>query len=135
MRLARNTRPDVIENAKEWDRGRVSDAWGADHILLVLQRSPELEEQLKQFIDSLNDRKSPNFHKWLNAQEFGERYGVAQQDIDTVTKWLESHGFQINQVFAGHGMIDFAGTAGSIREAFRTEIHQLDVNGQCILPT
>ena len=127
MTLGRNTIP--LANAKN-DRGRVSDGWYADHMILVLQRSPEKEQELVKYIDTLNDRKSPNFHKWLNAQQFGEQYGVSEGDIDTITTWLQSHSFRINQVYASRMMIDFSGTAGSIREAFHTEIHQLEVNGQ-----
>jgi hypothetical protein len=125
--LARNTRHEA--NSKN-DRGRVSDSWDADHMLMVLQRSPDKEQQLVRYIDSLNDRSSPNFHHWLTAEEFGAKYGVAQKDIDTITGWLQSHGFRINQVYTSRMMIDFSGTAGSIRDAFHTEIHQLDVNGQ-----
>jgi hypothetical protein len=125
--LARHTFPLAM---KEYDRGRVSDNWEADHILMVLQRSPEKEQELVRYIDSLNDKTSPNFHHWLTAAEFGEKYGVAQQDVERITGWLESHGFRVNQVFTSRMMIDFSGTAGSIREAFHTEIHQLDVKGQ-----
>ncbi len=125
--LARNTRPEANRMN---DRGRVSDSWDADHILMVLQRSPEMEQELVRHIDSLNDRSSPNFHHWLTAEEFGAKYGVAQQDIDTIAGWLQSHGFRINKVYTNRMMIDFSGTAGSIREAFHTEIHQLDVKGQ-----
>jgi Pro-kumamolisin, activation domain len=127
VKLARNTRPEA--NHKN-DRGRVSDSWDADHMLMVLQRSPEKEQELVRYIDSLNDRSSPNFHHWLTAEEFGARYGLAQQDIDAITGWMESHGFRVNKVFTSRMMIDFSGTAGSIREALHTEIHQLDVNGQ-----
>jgi Pro-kumamolisin, activation domain len=125
--LSRNTRPEA--NAKN-DRGRVSDSWDADHMLMVLQRSPDKEQRLVRYIDSLNDRKSANFHHWLNAEELGDKYGVAQKDIDTITGWLQSHGFRVNKVFASRMMIDFSGTAGSIRDAFHTEIHQLDVKGE-----
>jgi len=55
---------------------------------------------------------------------------VAQEDIDTITNWLESHGFRVNQVYLSRILIDFSGTAGQLREAFHTEMHQLDVNGQ-----
>ena len=125
--LQRNTRPEA--NSRN-DRGPVSDGFNVEHIFLLLQRSPEQEQELDTLIDSLNDKTSPNFHHWLTAEEFGERFGVAQQDIDTVTGWLELHGFRVNQVYANRMLIDISGTAGQIREAFHTEIHQLDVNGQ-----
>jgi len=125
--LARNTHPAA--NAQN-DRGPVSDSFDADHMLLILQRSPAQERKVNKFIDSLNDRNSPNFHKWLTAEEFGERFGVAQDDLDKITGWLEYHGFRVNQVYANRMMIDFSGTAGQLREAFHTSIHNLEVNGE-----
>jgi len=44
-------------------------------------------------IESFNDKNSGNFHKWLTAEEFGDKFGVDQADLDKVTGWLESHGF------------------------------------------
>jgi hypothetical protein len=125
--LGRNTRPEANTTN---DRGAVSDSFDVDHVFLLLQRSAEREQKLDKLIDSLNDRQSPNFHHWLNAEEFGEKFGVAQTDIDTVTGWLESHGFRVNKVYPSRILIDFSGKAGQLREAFHTSIHQLDVGGQ-----
>ena len=118
-----------IANAQN-DRGPVVDSFPIDHMQLVLQRSPEQEEELNKLMDEQNDRSSPNFHHWLTAAEFGERFGVAQEDIDRVTSWLESNGFRVNQVYANRTLIDFSGKVGQLRETFHTSIHQLDVNGE-----
>lgn len=104
--LQRNTRPEA--NATN-DRGAVPEGFAVEHMLLLLQRSPEQEAALDKLIDQLNDKTSPNFHHWLTAAEFGQRFGVAQEDIDTVTYWLKSHGFRINQVYTSRIMIDFSG--------------------------
>ena len=125
--LSRNTRPEA--NATN-DRGALPEGYGVEHMLLLLQRSPQQEQALEKFIDSLNDRKSPNFHKWLTPQEFGAKYGVAEDDIKTVTNWLESNGFRINQVYPNHIVIDISGTAGSVRQGFHTELHNIEVNGE-----
>ena len=47
-----------------------------------------------------------------------------------MTGWLESQGFKVNLVYPNQMVIDFTGTAGQIRQAFRTEIHHLLVKGQ-----
>ncbi len=125
--LQRNTRPEA--NSRN-DRGAVSDGFDIEHMLLLLQRSPERERELDKLIDELNDRTSPNFHHWLTADEFGQRFGVAPEDIDTITNWLKSHGFRVNRVYPSRILIDFSGAAGQLREAFHTEIHQLEVNGE-----
>jgi subtilase family serine protease len=124
--LKGNTRPEA--NATN-DRGAVADDFQMEHMLLQLQRPPEQEQVLKEFIDQLHDPASPNFHRWLSAQEFGEKFGLAQDDLNTITTWLQSHGFQVNVVYPSGMLIDFSGSAGQVREAFRTEIHDLEVRG------
>jgi hypothetical protein len=116
-------------NAKN-DRGRVEDSFPMDHMLLQLKRAPELERKFDQYIDSLTDKRSPNFRHWMMAAEQGEKYGLAQQDIDSITGWLGSHGFSVGYVYPNLMVIDFSGTAGQIREAFHTEIHYLEVKGE-----
>jgi len=124
--LEGNIRPEA--NAKN-DRGAVADDLPMEHLLLQLRRSPEQEKALQQFIEELHTDGSPYFHQWITPQEFGERFGLAQQDLDTLSRWLESHGFQVNSVYPSGTVIDFSGTAGQVREAFQTEIHELDVQG------
>jgi hypothetical protein len=122
--LVHNTRPEATPAN---DRGAVPEGFNAEHMLLLLQRSPQQEKELDTLIDQMHDKNSPNFHQWLTPEEFGARFGVAQEDIDKVTGWLESHGFRINQVYPNHILIDFSGTAGQIQEAFHTSIHNIEV--------
>ena len=125
--LAGNTRPEATAAN---DRGPVADSFPMEHLWLQLRRSPEREQALERYIDQLSDRQSPNFHRWLTAKQFGERYGLAQEDLAAITGWLGSHGFTVNLVYPSRVLIDFSGTAGQVREAFHTEIHNLEVNGE-----
>lgn len=126
-RLPGNTHPQA-KTAN--DRGPVADSLPMEHLLLQLNRSPEQEQDLQKFIEELQTKASPNFHGWLTAQEFGDRFGVAQEDLDSIVRWLESHGFRINIVYPNGTVIDFSGTAGQVRSAFRTEIHNLEFKGE-----
>src|SRR5579864_9420907 len=124
--LKGNTRPEaVLEN----DRGAAADNFAMEHVLLQLKRSPEQERALQQFIDELHTEGSPNFHRWISAQEFGQRFGLAGQDLETITGWLKSYGFQINVVYSSGMVIDFSGTARQVRQAFHTNIHHLEFKG------
>jgi subtilase family serine protease len=125
--LPGNTRPEA--NAKN-DRGALSDSFPLEHMMLLLRRSPVQERALAGLIDRLHDPQSPHFHHWLTAQELGERYGLAGQDINTITRWLKSHGFSVNTVYPNRFVIDFSGTAGQARQAFHTELHRLNVGGK-----
>ena len=126
-RLVGNTRSQANPSN---DRGLVPDILAMPHMLLQLQRSPQQQQALDQVIDNLHNPKSPSFHRWLSASEFGRLYGAAPQDIATLTAWLQSHGFMVNSVYPSGLLIDFSGTAGQVRQTFHTEIHNLDVNGE-----
>jgi subtilase family serine protease len=125
--LAGNMRPEARAAN---DRGSVAHNLMLEHLLLQLKRPAEQETALKALIDDLHNPGSANYHHWLTAAEFGERFGLAQQDIDTITSWLTSRGFQVNFVYPSRVMIDFSGTAGQVMAAFHTEIHHLEVNGK-----
>jgi hypothetical protein len=125
--LPGNTRPEVI--AKN-DRGRVTDSFPLEHMMLLLRRSPRQQHSLEMLTDRLHDSGSPDFHRWLTVRELGETYGLAHADIETITGWLSSHGFNVNTVYPNQLVVDFSGTAGQVRRAFHTEIHQLNVGGK-----
>ncbi len=107
-----------------FDRGAAPASLPMGHILLLLNRSPEQEAALEKLMAQQLDKSSPNFHHWLTPAEFGRQFGPAEQDIRTITLWLESHGFRIDRVSSGRTVIEFSGTAGQVQEAFHTEIHQ-----------
>jgi len=124
--LAGNTRPEA--NPAN-DLGPVDDGLALGHMQLLLSRAPAQQAALDAYSASLNDKSSPNFHKWLTAEQIGANYGAAQADIDQVTGWLTAHGFAVNGVYPNKMLIDFSGTAGHVREAFGTEIHNYHVKG------
>jgi subtilase family serine protease len=125
--LAGNTHPQA--NARN-DAGLAPDNLPMEHMMLQLQRPAAQEAAARQFIDQLHDPKSANFHHWLTAAQFGQAYGPSPQDVATLTSWLQSHGFTVNAVSTSGMTIDFSGTSAQVRQAFHTQIHYLQVNGQ-----
>jgi subtilase family serine protease len=101
-----------------------------DRMLLVLKRSPEQETSLLKLLDDQQDKASPDFHKWLTPEQFGQQFGPADSDIHGVTSWLEAHGFAVAQVSKGRTVIEFSGTAAQVKEAFHTGINRYVVNGK-----
>jgi len=114
----------------EFDQGAVSDAMPMNRILLLLQRSPEQEQALQQLLEQQQSKSSPSYHAWLTPQQFGQQFGPADADIQTITQWLISQGFSQIQLGPGHGVIEFSGNAGQVRSAFHTEIHRFLQNGE-----
>src|SRR5271170_5340592 len=111
----------------EYDRGAAPSSLPMARMLLVLQRSPGQESTLEQLLDQQQDHSSPNYHQWLTPQQFGQQFGPSDQDIQKITSWLQSHGFQVAPVSNGRTVIEFSGTAGQVQEAFHTAIHKYSV--------
>jgi len=114
----------------EYDLGAAPDSLPTERMLLVLQRSAEQEAALRKLLDEQQTKSSPNYHMWLTPEQFGQQFGPADADIQAVTGWLTSQGFQVSHVAAGRTVIEFSGTAGQVREAFHTEIHKFVVKGE-----
>jgi len=114
----------------EFDRGAVADAQPVTRILLVLQRSAEQEAALRQLMEEQQSKNSPNYHAWLTPERFGQQFGPADADVQAVTDWLTSRGFQNIKVTKGKTVVEFSGNAGQVRNAFGTEIHKYNLKGE-----
>ena len=114
----------------EFDRGAAPASLPMERMLLVLKRSPDQEAALQILLDAQQDKSSPNYHAWLTPEQFGQQFGPSDQDIQVVTTWLESHGFQVAPVAKGRTVIEFSGNAAQVQEAFHTAIHKFVVNGE-----
>ncbi len=113
-----------------FDLGAVPDSFPASRMLLLLQRSPEREAALEEFLKSAHTPRSASFHKWLKPAQFGQLYGPTDSEVAAVSGWLQQQGFSIGRVTAGKTAIEFSGTAGQVRAAFHTQIHAYLVDGE-----
>jgi subtilase family serine protease len=96
---------------------------------LVLARSPEQESAFETFLADQQNPASPEYHHWLTPAEVGERFGLAEQDISTLSGWLQSQGLRVNWVSPSKVFIGFSGTTANLSRAFQTEFHAYKVNG------
>lgn len=125
--LKGNTHPSA---RPQFDVGAAPPDLPLNRMLLVLKRSPEQDHALRTLLDMQQDKASPHYHKWLTPNEFGTRFGPTDQDIQTVTGWLQSHGFEVNRVTHGRTVIEFSGTEAQVEDALHTSIHKYLVNGE-----
>jgi len=114
----------------QFDRGLVADSQPMNRMMLVLKRSPDQEAALRALMDDQQTKNSPNYHAWLTPAQFGQQFGVADADVQKVTSWLAQKGFTGIKVAPSNMFIEFSGTAGAVRNAFHTEIHQFMVKGE-----
>jgi Pro-kumamolisin, activation domain/Bacterial Ig-like domain (group 3) len=113
----------------EFDLGTAPATLPMQRMLLVLKRSPKQESELRKLLDDQQDKASPNYHKWLTPEQFGKQFGPGDSDIQTITSWLQSHGFQVGST-KGRTVMEFSGSASQVQEAFHTTIHKYVLNGE-----
>ncbi len=114
----------------EFDRGAVVESQPMTRMLLVLKRGDDPEAALQQYLESQQDKSSPNYHAWLTPEEFGANYGPADVDVQAVTDWLTSQGFTVEKVYSGKTVIEFSGTARGVQRAFGTAIRNFEIGGK-----
>jgi hypothetical protein len=112
---------------REFDLGTAPATLPMQRMLLVLKRSPEQESALRKLLDDQQDKASPYYHKWVTPEEFGNEFGPTDTDLQTITGWLQSHGFQVGST-KGRTVLEFSGSASQVQETFHTAIHKYIVN-------
>lgn len=113
----------------EFDLGTAPPSLPLARMLLVLKRSTDQESALRQLLDDQQNTASANYHKWLSPEQYGQQFGPTDGDMQAITGWLQSHGFQVGTT-KGRTVLEFSGTADQVQEAFHTEIHKYIVNGE-----
>ena len=114
----------------EFDQGAMADAAPLRRMVLVLGRGTEEEVELRRLIDQQQDKSSSTYHQWLTPESFGATFGPSDRDLSSVIAWLSSHGFDGIRVNSGRTLIEFSGTSGMVRSAFRTNMHRYIVRGE-----
>ncbi|HWC98528.1 MAG TPA: protease pro-enzyme activation domain-containing protein [Candidatus Sulfopaludibacter sp.] len=109
-----------------FDQGRADAALPIAYATLHLKPGPGLAA----FLAEQQDPASPNFHKWLTPEQFGDRFGLTPSDLAKITDWLKAEGFQVHDIARGRHWVTFSGTAGQVNRSFHTEIHRYLVYGE-----
>jgi subtilase family serine protease len=112
------------------DQGAVSGSFAANRLLLLLNRPPEREAALQQFLRDAHTPGSPSYHQWLTPEQFGRQFGPSDAQIRNASGWLTAQGFSGVKASKSRQFIEFSGAAGQVRKAFHTEIHQYSVHGE-----
>ncbi len=101
-----------------FDRGPADSKMPMEAVTLLLRPDPSLEA----FLADVQSPASPSYHHWLTPEQFADRFGLTQPDIDKITAWLTSQGLRVTQVARGRHWITVSGSAGAVSRAFHTEI-------------
>jgi subtilase family serine protease len=88
------------------------------------------QDQLSTFIQQLHDPASSNFQKWITPDQFKAQFGATVGDAATVRSFLTGKNLKV--VSSDGRSITVQGTVGDIQNAFHTQMHQFNVNGNLV---
>lgn len=114
----------------ENDRGPLDPSTAIHGVKLVLAQTVRQARDLERLLEAQRDPGSPDYRRWLTPEEFGERFGVGENDLARLASWLESRGFVIERVARARNWIAFNGTMAQIAAAFHTELHRYEAAGE-----
>ena len=93
-----------------------------DYVTLSLAQSASQQADLDQLLVEQQTPGSPNYHRWLTAEEYADRFGVSEDDLKLIVAWLEGQGLTIRAMAKGRNWIAVSGTAAQMESAFQTEL-------------
>ena len=113
----------------EFDQGPVDASFPITGVTIYLKPSGSQQNSLEQLLAAQQNPTSADYHKWLTPEQYADRFGASQQDVNRISAWLRSQGFERQRVANSRTWIEFSGTAQQVGNAFHTEIHQYLENG------
>lgn len=126
FRLVGNTHPLASPSA---DLGSAPASLALPRISIHFKMTDAQQTELNRLLEDQQDPANPRYHQWLTPEEFGQRFGMSQADLDKVVAWLGNFGFSNFQVNHSHTEISMSGTAAQAQAAFAAPIHRYQVAG------
>jgi uncharacterized protein (TIGR03437 family) len=114
----------------EFDQGPVAASFPMPVVTIQLKLTQSQQTSLDQLLAGQQNPASADFHKWLTPEQYADRFGASQNDVNQIAAWLQSQGLKVQRSARSRTWIVFSGTAQQVENAFHTQIHQYLENGE-----
>jgi kumamolisin len=88
------------------------------HLTMALRNRADLD----RLLEDQQNSASPDYHRWLTAEQFTQRFGPTDSGIAIVTGWLKRKGFTVKSASARSRDVAFTGTVEKSQNAFGVKI-------------
>jgi hypothetical protein len=120
FQLVGNTHRLAVPSA---DVGPAPASFVLPRISIHFKMTDAQQIELNRLLEDQQNPASPLYHQWLTPEEFGQRFGLSQADLDKVIAWLESSGFSNVEVNHSRTEVSMSGSVGLAQSVFGTPIH------------
>ena len=80
------------------------------------------QEGVKDLIKSVSTPGSPDYGHYLTSQQFGDRFGPTQQQVNAAVTFLKSSGLTVTSARPGSTLVNATGTAAQVSSAMHTSM-------------
>jgi len=84
---------------------------------------------LKQLLAAQQDPASPSYHKWLDPESFGARFGLSESSYANALDWFASRGFAIT-AYPNRSFFEAVGRVDAVRASLGVQIHGAELSGK-----
>lgn len=85
-----------------------------------------------QFRQELHTKGSPNFQRFLTAEQWNSRFAPSAQDEQAVVDWAASQGLAVTHRFANRLLVDVEGSAAAVERAFGVTINRYQLGSRSV---
>ena len=114
----------------QFDQGAVDPGLKLSYMTLLTVPSASQRKAINQLLAQQQDPRSALYHKWLTPEQYAERFGLSQNDVNKIVAWLQSQGFTVHNVARSRNDFVFSGTVAQIENAFQPRLHNFNIDGE-----
>ena len=126
-KLVSNNTPSYVATAKNL---------GAEDSAKVIEVSIWLQlhnrSQFDALTQSLYDRTSPNYHRWLKPSDIAARFAPTAQEAKTVQQFFAAHNLTVVKTGPNNFYVRARGTVGDVEKAFQVQLNNYQVGDKTI---
>ena len=74
------------------------------------------------FLQTLQDRHSPQFHQYLTQQQWTSRFGPSAKSEQAVVRWATKAGLTVTQRYPNRLVVDVSGTSATVASALHVSM-------------
>ena len=96
---------------------------------LVFGLKPPKAEEEQRFLEALYTPGSPEYHKFLTAKEWNDRFSPSAEDEQAVVDWAASQGLTVTRRYPNRLIVDVDAPVSKLQQALGVNINRYQLNG------
>ncbi len=122
--IANNT-PQIPANARNLGPENINK-----NMTVTLWLKQHNEAEFDRLVQSMYQKGSVNYHKWLTKEQYAARFAPTAQEAVAVRDYLSAHGLKIASVDKSNHFVVAQGRVADVQNAFHVQINRFSVNGE-----